>query len=99
MPNPPAARAFINGPVYRYGMLAIILALFASGAWAFIDRAGRDRSSPAISMVVASMLLFNHVVAVFLSPGQQRRMRIPQFVFLGVSLLYVVAAMLGVGRR
>lgn len=49
----------------------------------------------SLNFVVASMLLVNHVVTAFLTPEQQRRVRMWQFVFIAACGLYFVFYFVG----
>ena len=86
----------LRRPLYRYGMLLLILWLLASAVWRFVRVSDEGRFGGGGQLVVVSLLLVNHLVASFLPPERQRMMRIPQFLFLGFGVLYVFGLALGV---
>jgi hypothetical protein len=77
---------------YKYGMLSfiLILALFSIVVYARFPEA---RSAHVANLVVVSMLFVNHVSSAFLAERWQRRMMIPQFLFIGFGLAYLVSLM------
>jgi hypothetical protein len=98
--NPIAERS--KGPMqragYRYGMLGVLLTLLTLdvGLWVLArtgpgDGYSLSRDATTLGLVSVGLLLLNHLVAAFLSPAQQRRVRIPQFAVLGAGLLYAFA--------
>ena len=85
---------FTEHPIWRYGFLVVIAALFVMAyrtAGAFPEM----RGPASINFVVASMLLVNHLVAAFLTPAQQRRVRTMHFGFLAACGLYAVVYFVG----
>ncbi len=75
--------------IFRYGMLLLIVALWCVAWWTWLARAhaARDRSGPAMNLVVTSMLLVNHVIASFLSVERRRRVRLVQIIFVGACVV------------
>jgi hypothetical protein len=87
-----------RGRAFRYGMLLLILFLFASSLWEIVGASGANRVSARMGLVVSALLLMNHLVESFLSVERQRMVRIPQFILLGLAALYVIRSMAGLIR-
>jgi hypothetical protein len=69
----------------------LVLALFNSVVYARTSPAAR--SGAVASLFVTAMLLLNHVSSSFLSDRWRRRMIVPQFAFIGLTLFYVLSLM------
>lgn len=82
---------------FRYGMLVFILVLWSYAWWHWFTSTPQNRTSPALNVVVTSMLLVNHVVESFLSVEQRRRIRVVQFTFIGVCVVYVFRSAFRIG--
>lgn len=85
---------FPDHPLWRYGVLAVIGGLYVVAYR--LARTYPGMLGPAsLQFVVASMLLVNHVVAAFLTPVQQGRVRRWQLAWLAACGLYVVVYIIG----
>ncbi len=90
MTSPVGGRARLaRRPLYRYGMLAVIVVLLGMGVWEHFAFRGERRHHP-LGLVLALMLLVNHVVQSFLTDEQQTRVQRPRFLLALGFLIYVV---------
>ena len=78
---------------YKYGMLGFILMLALVNVLVYARTSPNARPGAVGNLVVTAMLLVNHVSSVFLSERWQRRVIIPQFVFIGAGLLYMLSTL------
>lgn len=72
---------------YRYGMLFVRLGLLSAGLMAW--RLFPPTRSNVLNLVVAMMLLVNHLVFAFLPSAWQRRVIVPQFILIMAALIFV----------
>jgi hypothetical protein len=73
----------------------VLIAFAIVTAVAFPEaRAGAFRN-----LAVALMLLINQLVAVFLTPAQQKRVVLPQLVFVVLMIVYMFAPLVGLVRQ
>jgi len=84
--DPPAPSA----AEFRYGFLALTCALLAWSVYLFFTRSPHYHGDPYGSLIIAVMLLLNHVSAHFrLPPRVTVAARILAIVWLAFSLVYV----------
>ena len=91
---PDRVPVFTSHPLWRYGFLVVFFGLFVMAYR--LARTFPEMLGPAsVNFVAASGLLVNHVVTAFLTPAQQRRVRVLQFGWLATCGLYVVVYIVG----
>lgn len=75
---------WITDPRNRKWVLTFWLALLACSVWLWMIWPHPSKLEPITVTAGAAMGLFNHVVSRFLSPESQRRMALPQMIFIGL---------------
>ena len=83
--------ALARHPLYRYGMLGVIIALVPLGVWELFAFRDEPRHH-SLLLILALVLLVNHIVESFLPESQRRRVRVPQFALAFACLGYVAYA-------
>lgn len=94
-PTVAGSNLWFQGRVFRYGMLVVAVVLLASAVWSFAHGDVSERM-PAGNIVVAGMLLVNHLVSSFLPLARQQAIRVPWLLFTGLCLAYVFGSIFGV---
>jgi hypothetical protein len=85
--DPPEQKAWAG---FRYGFLALICALFAWNVYLFTTRSPHYRGDPYANLILAVMLLLNHVSANFrLPPRIMVVTRVLAIAWLAFGLVYV----------
>ena len=82
--------AWPQRPLWKYGMLVFAVLLFVQPIWDITHNGAEGRVRAQSGLLVAGMLLVNHLMAYFVPLERQRVLRIPQFLFIGLGLLYVL---------
>ena len=88
-----AVTGFTSSNLWKYSVLGVILCLIASNVFLFfiLRNLGSNTYAVKMSLVVALMLLFNHIAFNFTKTGWKSRViKIVAFVWIAFGLVYIL---------